>query len=229
MRGRVLGLIVVLVVGASAFGAIAPAGAAATVPGFLIQPYARGGNRQATVYWKAPKDGGSPITAYIVTPYAGIHALPAKSFPAKPTTGFITGVITGLINGGLYQFSVAAQNAKGIGRPSFRSPTARIGLPGPPGNVSAVAGDGQATVTWTAASGNGSKIGSYIITPFSGTPLQAHPAHPYHSTATSEVVTGLTNGTAYAFFVRARNRWGAGDYSAMSVLVTPAAAAGRRR
>ena len=83
--------------------------------------------------------------------------------------------------------------------------------------MSAVGGDAAATVSWTApASDGGSTITGYIVT-----------ANPGGFTATTGVadtsaaVTGLTNGTAYTFTVRAQNVVGDGPESDPSNSVTP--------
>jgi hypothetical protein len=70
--------------------------------------------------------------------------------------------------------------------------------PGQPTGVTATAGNGQATVSWTAGPG---PVDSYIVIPYQG----ATPQTPriFSSTATSHTVTGLTNGTSYTFTVLA--------------------------
>ncbi len=69
-----------------------------------------------------------------------------------------------------------------------------------------MAGNGSATVSWTAPSNGGSPITSYTITPYTtgesataGTPVIVN-GNPPVTTAT---VSGLTNGTAYLFAVSA--------------------------
>jgi hypothetical protein len=93
-----------------------------------------------------------------------------------------------------------------------------IGLPGAPTAVSAVAGDGLATVTFTAPAANGSPITGYTVTsiPSGGTGTCAAPP------ATTCTVTGLSNGTPYQFRVVATNGVGPGDPSVPSAAVTPA-------
>jgi hypothetical protein len=88
--------------------------------------------------------------------------------------------------------------------------------PSAPGSVSAVPGDKRATVRWTAPADNGSPITSYTVTasPGGATVTVA-------GTSRSAVVTGLTNGTAYTFTVKATNAAGTGPASAPSAAVTP--------
>src|SRR5262249_21768854 len=97
--------------------------------------------------------------------------------------------------------------------------------PGPPPGITATAGNAQATVSWTAPSNGGSAITSYTVTPYAGTAAQ--PATIVNGTppATTAVITGLTNGTAYTFKVSATNAVGTGPDSAASNGVTPSSAA----
>jgi len=90
------------------------------------------------------------------------------------------------------------------------------GEPGRPTGVSAEAGDGQATISWTAPSYEGdSAITGYTVT-----------ASPDGNTCTTTgetscTVTGLTNCTAYTFTVTATNSSGTGSSSGASSAVRP--------
>jgi hypothetical protein len=90
--------------------------------------------------------------------------------------------------------------------------------------VSAVAGNGSATVNWTAPSNGGSQITSYTITPYIGSTAQTPTTITGTPPATSATVTGLTNGTTYTFTVSATNAIGPGPASTASNAVTPSAA-----
>jgi hypothetical protein len=75
--------------------------------------------------------------------------------------------------------------------------------PGAPSGVSATAGDGSVTVSWTAPSfGGGSPLTDYTVT---ATPVGggAPIAQTFTSTATTETLSGLTNGTPYDLSVSA--------------------------
>jgi Zn-dependent metalloprotease len=87
--------------------------------------------------------------------------------------------------------------------------------PAAPTNVKAVAGNGEATVTFAAPFDGGSPIGSYTVT--------ATPGGQTATTSGSRVayVYGLANGTSYTFRVTATNAIGEGLPSLPSAPVTP--------
>src|SRR5215469_2656167 len=96
------------------------------------------------------------------------------------------------------------------------------GVPGAPTGVTATAGNGSATVSWTAPSNNGgSTITKYTVTPFIGSAAQTPVTVTGSPPATSANVSGLTNGTSYTFTVTAANALGAGPASPPSNVVTP--------
>ena len=96
--------------------------------------------------------------------------------------------------------------------------------PGAPTIGAAVATSTSATVNFTApAVDGGTAITGFsvrVVRASNNAPVGA--LRPAAAGATSLVVTGLTNGTAYRFQVRATNSVGTGPYSAMSASVTPA-------
>jgi Fibronectin type III domain/Calcineurin-like phosphoesterase len=183
----------------------------ATTPGAPTGVSAVAGNGQASVSWTAPSsDGGSPILSYTITGTPGGSA----SVTAPATSA----LVTGLTNGTSYTFTVTATNAIGSGSASSASNAVTpAGLPGAPTGVSAVAGNAQATVSWTAAAPNGSAILSYTVNDSGGGSITVT------APATSAVVTGLTNGQSYTFTVTATNGIGSGSPSSASNAVTPTA------
>jgi hypothetical protein len=88
-------------------------------------------------------------------------------------------------------------------------------VPDAPATVTATPGDGQATVTWTTPSDNGSGLINYLVS-WSGGSVTV-PAAQQQTT-----VTGLTGGTSYVLRVAARNGVGLGPATAAAA-VTPAA------
>lgn len=166
--------------------------------------------------WAAPASiGGSAISNYRVTTY-----------PGGATTDFGTatsGDITGLTEGTAYTFTVKATNSTGYSGES--SPTAPVvpgAVPSAPTIGTATAGNTQATVTWTAsANAHGHAIKAYEVTSSPGGLVEIT-----DSAATSAVVSGLTNGTAYTFTVKAINELGKSVASSASNSVTPSTVPG---
>jgi pseudomonalisin len=97
-------------------------------------------------------------------------------------------------------------------------------FPGAPTAVAAVAGNGQATVSFTApASSGGTSISSYTVTAYlvsNGTFIAVATVASASSPVT---VTGLTNGDSYVFTVTATNGDGIGPASVASSNVTAGA------
>jgi hypothetical protein len=87
--------------------------------------------------------------------------------------------------------------------------------PDAPTNVSAIAGNAQATVSFTPPSNDGgSPITGYIVTASPGNIIRNADESPF-------IFTGLANGTEYKFTVAAINAIGTGAPSAESSAVTP--------
>jgi alpha-tubulin suppressor-like RCC1 family protein len=170
-------------------------------PGFV-----RGtsGDSSAVVSWNAAPANGHAITGYIVTPYlAGVAQSPQTFNSASGTQR-----VTGLTNGQTYTFKVQAKNTIGTGPISSASAGILIGLPGVPSFLSTISLDSSAKVAWHAPPDNGSAITGYVVTPYQGTTALA--PQTFNSTATTQTVTGLTNGVTYTFKVAAINGLGTG-------------------
>ena len=92
-----------------------------------------------------------------------------------------------------------------------------------PRNVTATFRKGQALVRWQAPSCNGgSAVTGYVVTPYLKSTAQR--ARTFRSSATTEVITGLTPKKSYRFKVAARNAIGLGPLSSFSNAVTVASA-----
>jgi hypothetical protein len=199
------------VTAANAFGTSAPAAISnvtpGTVPGIPSNPRATPGDGQATVSFSAPAStGGAPITGYIVTPSGGGAPVQATSSPVT---------IPGLINGTTYTFTVAAVNQFGTGPAVTSNSITPSGVPGAPVNVSAAAGDGQATISFMPPASNG---GSPIL---GYTAVSSPGGHSWSNISSPITISGLSDGIAYTFTVYATNAAGNGPPSAASNSVTP--------
>lgn len=142
-------------------------------------------------------------------------------------TSATTGICT-ITSGGVLTFISAGTctiNADQAGDSSYlpapqvsRSFTVIPVVPGAPTIGTALAGDTQASVAFSAPVNiGGSAITSYTVT------VSPADVAPINGASSPIVVTGLTNGQAYTFTVTADNAAGTGPASAASNSITPAA------
>jgi hypothetical protein len=200
--------------------------AAQSVPDAPTAVQASGGVARATVTWSLPvNNGGSPLTAFVITPYLGATALS----PVRIEGGALTqGVVMGLTNGMAYTFTVAAINTIGTSAASAHSnavtPAANATVPGAPTGVTAVsAGPSKIQVSWTPPTDNGgSALTGYSVSPSTGG--SALPSvMVVGGSLTSALIWGLTDGTSYTFTVSAINGVGPSSASMASNAASPGA------
>ena len=164
------------------------------------------GNAQVSVAFTPPSNyGGSPITGYTVTSSGG-QTVTGTSSPI---------IVTGLTNGTAYTFTVKATNVVGDSPASAPSSSVTpVTTPSAPSISSVTRGNTQVAVAFTIpASNGGSVITSYRVTSSGGQTVTG--------TSSPLTVTGLTNGTAYTFTVKATNAIGDSSSSTISSSVTP--------
>lgn len=160
-----------------------------------------------------PGSGGGEPSEYVVTASPG----GASCTVVAPATSC---EITGLSNGVPYTVSVVASNKGGTSSASVPSAPVAPALPkpAPPAAVTALPGDGRASVVVTPGAGGG-RVAFYRVTanPGGATCVISTPA-------TSCTVTGLDNGTAYSFTATAINDAGSTPAAQPTGAVTPAVA-----
>ena len=192
----------------------------ATVAAAPTAVSATAGNGQATVSFTAPtNNGGSAITGYKVYVYK--DGVKQNSLTTSGTSSPIT--VTGLTNGTAYTFKVVATNSVGDSSESTESsavtPVAAT-VAAAPTAVSATAGNGQATVSFTAPTNNGgSAITGYKVYVYKDGVKQN--SLTTSGTSSPITVTGLTNCTGYTFTVTAINSQGESTESTASSKIYP--------
>jgi hypothetical protein len=195
----------------SASSAVTPATSPDPPTGVQAAP----GYASATASWVAPvNDGGDAVASYLAT------ASPSGQWCAW-SSGPLSCTITGLINGDSYTITVTATSSGGTSVASTPSGfVVPAGPPGPPTNVTAIAGDASATVSWSPPSEvNAGDVG---VTRYTVTASPGGRSCTWNSGPLTCNVPGLTNGVPYTFSVDATNFDGTGPGSAPTSPVTPA-------
>ena len=141
-----------------------PIGPTATVPGVPTNVRVTPGDSELTVTWSPPSDdGGSPITAYVVTYRNG-----RSDTSITVGSGTRSYRIGSLTNDVPITVRVHARNRHGDGpssTPITATPVAAATVPGVPTNVRVTPGDSELTVTWSSPSDDGgSPITAYVVT-----------------------------------------------------------------
>ncbi|BBH22523.1 hypothetical protein Back11_38680 [Paenibacillus baekrokdamisoli] len=177
-------------------------------PGNPQNLLATGGDRQVSLKWSA-------VTG------ATYYNLYMSNVPNQFSDDEMTSVtdvtynVDNLLNGTTYYFMVKAGGLGGLSAESNQASATPATAPAAPTGVTAAAGNGQATITFTAPTDNGgSAITGYEVT--------ASPGNAVITGMTSPItLTGLTNGTSYTFTVKAINGKGSSESSTVSNAVIP--------
>ena len=181
----------------------------------------RGTVTSATVHLTGTitNNGGATITEreFWIRRQSGNTTL--RRVPVNTTSNTFSQTIPGLDPNTTYIARAVASNGVTTGHGQsaeiiFTTPP-NITVPTAPLNFGATRGDRQVSLSWSAPSSNGgAAITSYQVSSNGGSSWV-----PLASSARSYTFTGLTNGTSYAFRVRAVNS--AGDGAQASVSATP--------
>jgi hypothetical protein len=184
----------------------------------------------ATVSW-SPALVAQPLTSYTVHNSFASNGLLLPDVLVAPLSGALfppTSTNINVAQNVAYQFQVSASNAQGSSAFSANSNVVPVGaaLPGSPTGVTAVAGDTQAYVSWTApVNSNGTLVTSYTVTALAnGIPSGISSTIPATaSSSANTIISGLTNGTSYSFTVHATSSGGSGFESSPSTPIAPSA------
>jgi hypothetical protein len=158
---------------------------------------------------------GEPNNSGYTGSGTGEHSLEIN-YEGKGTWNDLSAAGSG-ISGYVVEFGNLASGGSFTGVNSSKSSVVLANLPGAPSPVTATAGNGGATVAWSApTSTGGSPVTGYTVTASPG-------GARCETSTTSCAVSGLKNGTAYTFTVIAANALGAGPASSASNVITPTA------
>jgi hypothetical protein len=169
------------------------------------------GNASITVNITSIDNGGSSITGYK-------YSVDGDAEQSVTTTAS-SFEITGLTNGTSYSIVVKGVNVVGPGTESDASYATPVTNPSPPTGLSAVAGNGQLTISFTPGDNGGSAVTNYSYSIGTGAFTEFSPATGAVSSVT---VTGLTNGTSSSIRLKAITDVGTSTESS-SVSGTPVA------
>lgn len=170
------------------------------------------GNAQVSLSWTSV----SGATSYNVK-----RSLTSGSGYAIIASGITTANYsdTGLTNGTTYYYVVSAVNASGESPNSSQVSATPTMLPGTPTGLSALGGNAQVSLTWTAATG----AATYNLYRATTTGGEGTTAYKTGITGTGYTDTALINGTAYYYTLAAANASGTSGQSA-EASATPYAA-----
>ena len=191
------------------------------LPGAPTGLSAAAGAWQVALSWTAPADdGGSAITGYRIE--RSIDGMTWSDLVADTASTATSHTAVGLTGGTAVRFRISARTATGVGAVGAVVTATPFRTPDAPTGLSAVAGVGRVTLSWTAPLvDGGSPVLRYEVrrSDVGGATTTLHTTTGPVVTAT---ITGLTPGDQLRLSVVAVNAAGAGPASAIATS-TPAA------
>jgi titin len=170
-----------------------------------------------SVTWSAPGNGGLAISSYTLQ-YRISGSGSFTTISGIPSTSYN---VTGLLNSTTYEFQVAALNSIGFGPYSSIVIGSTFTTPNSPTNLTGTSGNAQVSLTWAAPTNNGgTPITQYSVGYSSSSSSGPFTSVNTGSTATTYIVTGLTNGTLYYIRVSGITAVGTGTPSSV-ISLTP--------
>ena len=186
-----------------------------TVPGKPVSLTATPGDKQVSLSWSDPDDGGSALTEYRIYYNDGSGNILFTHTPKLATSD----TVTGLANGTEYTFSVYAYNSEGSS-PAATVKATPSTTPGAPASLTVTSADSTSILlSWPVANDGGSALQGYKVYYNDGTGDHEFPRSG-DALDRTETVTGLTSSTEYTLSVYAYNANGTSASSASAVQET---------
>ena len=183
-----------------------PSASAATPPDPQSAPTVTDGSGQLVLSWQAIEGAAS----YEV--WAGTTNNPAAATKRGNDVSSTSATITGLSNGITYYVWIKAKNSVGISGFSpmaSGTPSAFTATPQAPAVPIVLIGNGQITVSWTAVEG----ATAYEIWQGTANNSASAAKNGNDESALSRTISGLTNGTTYYIWIKAKNNVGTSGFS----------------
>jgi hypothetical protein len=168
-----------------------------------------------SISWDAAGDGGAPISGYVVQTSPDGQTWTDAASTSSTDVDPLSATVSGLADGVAVELRVLAVNVAGGGAPSVPVTATPRTTADAPTWVAATPGDGTVELSWAApANDGGASITGYELQDSTdGTTWQNVPTT---GIATETTATGLTNGTAESFRIRADNAAGPGAWSTLA-------------
>lgn len=200
--------------------ALSGTGTAASLTAPPTSVVATGGDGTLSVSWAAPSSGPAPV-GYGVFIYDAVGYTDKGAWVCGTCT---TAVITGLANGGQFFAGVYGHNGTTWGAGAASNATWVLAVPGSPGNVRPVPGNGAMTVTWDVPTTPGSEIDGYGVFVYDAKGYTGKYAWVC-AKCTTATIPGLTNGVSYYALAYAHNAngWGVASTTASVIVGAPGA------